>query len=252
MIVDFSPWARHAALGVLRMLRPYDCHNSRKVRVGRNFDGGYVMVDDFEDVDACYSLGINDDVSWDLDMALKGCQIYQYDPTIEALPQQHPNFHWSPLWIGGSADPKEQRETLEGLVHRNGHDDSTNLVLKCDIEGAEWPLLQSTPNSVLKQFKQMVFEIHSMGMLAQLEHSDNVRVAIANLVASHHVVHVHANNFSEWTIVGGIPVPETLEITLLRKDSGEFSVSQERFPTRLDMPCKRGRADLELGKFEFA
>ena len=36
------------------------------IRVGRDNDGGYVMVNDFDDVKNAYSCGINDDVSWDL------------------------------------------------------------------------------------------------------------------------------------------------------------------------------------------
>jgi len=251
MDADYSPWARHAALAVLRMLRPHALIGGRKLRVGRNFDGGYVMLDRFDQVEACYSLGINDDVSWDLDMALRGKPIFQYDPTIEALPLDHSLFHWTPSWIGSVADASTNRETLENAVASNGHASCGNLALKCDIEGAEWPLLQTTPNAVLKQFSQMVFEIHWLGMLAQAEHSDNIRLGIANLTQSHHVVHVHANNHSDWMIVGGIPIPETLELTLMRKNEGEFVPSQEHFPTALDMPCRKGRADLELGTFNY-
>ena len=41
------------------------------VRVGRDYDGGYVMVDDFKDVKNAYSCGINDDISWDLDFSTR-------------------------------------------------------------------------------------------------------------------------------------------------------------------------------------
>ena len=42
------------------------------VRVGRPNDGGYILVDNFNVSSGrhiAYSFGINDDVSWDLDMA---------------------------------------------------------------------------------------------------------------------------------------------------------------------------------------
>jgi hypothetical protein len=252
MLHDFSPAATFMALDTLRMLRPHKLVGSNKIRLGRLYDGGYVMVDRFEEVEAAYSLGINDDVSWDLDIAARGVPCFQYDPTIEALPQQHPLFNWKSVWIGGEVDRSANRETLENLIVENGHENSRNLLLKCDIEGAEWILLQRTPSRVMRQFSQMVFEIHGLEMLADPYHGNNVRNAFLNLTAFHHVVHVHANNFASWHIVGGVPVPGVIELTLLRKDEGEFELSEETFPTILDMPCHRDRADMYLGRFDFS
>ena len=36
------------------------------------------------------------------------------------------------------------------------------LILKMDVEGAEWDTLSSIPNSVLGLFKQIVVEIHNL------------------------------------------------------------------------------------------
>lgn len=251
MLHDLSPSVTHMALGALRLLRPHTLAGATKTRVGRFFDGGYAMVDRFEGTEAAYSLGINDDVSWDIDMALRGVPVFQYDPTIERLPEEHELFHWQPKWIGGRVDAEANMETLESLIEQNGHQNCRNMVLKCDIEGGEWPLLQLTPNRVLRQFRQMVFEIHSLGFLAERTHADNVRRAFLNLTASHHVVHVHGNNFAAWTVVGGVPVPSVLEVTLMRKDEGLFTPSEEIFPTSLDMPCNAHAADLYLGRFEY-
>jgi hypothetical protein len=251
MLHDLTPSVTHMALAALRMLRPHKLADARKIRVGRFFDGGYAMIDRFEHIEAAYSLGINDDVSWDLDIASRGIPIFQYDPTIEALPEQHRLFNWRSVWIGGEVDPAKNVETLESLIEQNGHSNSKNLILKCDIEGGEWPLLQQTPNSVLTQFRQMVFEFHNLGHLANYNDANNVRKAFQNLTASHQVVHVHANNFAGWQVVGGIAVPAVLEITLMRRDEGVFSVSDEIFPTFLDMPCNSNAADLYLGRFDY-
>ena len=220
------------------------------MRVGRFFDGGYVMVDRFDGIGAAYSLGINDDVSWDLDVASRGIEVFQYDPTIQALPAHHDLFRWRPIWVSGTNEGPDRR-TLESLIAENGHAGREDLLLKCDIEFGEWLLLQLTPNAVLRQFQQIVMEIHNLGFLASHGDADNVRKAFFNLTASHHVVHVHGNNFGGWQIVGGIPVPGTIEVTLVRKDEGEFEPSDEVFPTPLDLPCDPARADLYLGRFDF-
>lgn len=251
MLHDLTPDVTHMVFGALRLLRPYQLKGAEKVRLGRYFDGGYVMIDRFEGIEAAYSLGINDDVSWDLDIAARGIRLFQYDPTIATLPEQHELFNWRPVWIGGGVDPEANMETLQSLIVQNGHEYNENLILKCDIEGGEWPLLQNTPNKVLRQFRQIVFEIHHLGFLSNPHHANNVRRAFLNLTASHHVVHVHANNFGSWQILGGIPVPETIELTLVRKDEGVFHMSNEVFPTAMDMACDPSRADFYLGRFDF-
>ena len=50
------------------------------VRFGKPNDGGYVMVDNFKTSGVAYSFGINNDVSWDSDMATRGYEIFMYDP----------------------------------------------------------------------------------------------------------------------------------------------------------------------------
>ncbi len=72
-----------------------------KCRVGRERDGGYVMVKPFSREKIAYSLGIAADVSWDLEMADADYQIYQYDHTINALPEQNKSFHWKKVGVIG-------------------------------------------------------------------------------------------------------------------------------------------------------
>jgi hypothetical protein len=71
------------------------------------------------------------------------------------------------------------------------------------------------------------------------------------LTAEHRVVHVHANNHRPYSIVGGVPVPSVLELTLARAHDVRLEKTDEVFPTPLDTPCYRGRADFFLGPFRF-
>src|SRR5215469_18696636 len=76
----------------LRLLRPYQAANAKKQRFGGNADGGYVLLDDFGDAQIAISLGIGDEVSWDLDIANRGLRVIQFDHTVDHSPQNHPNF----------------------------------------------------------------------------------------------------------------------------------------------------------------
>jgi hypothetical protein len=243
--------AMHMVLKTLRLLRPHRVPGLNKIRVGRFFDGGYVMLDSFDNISAAYSLGINDDVSWDLDIANRGIEVFQYDHTIEKLPREHPLFHWSRLGISDQPDDSIGLDTIANLIQKNGHEDSDNLLLKCDIEGYEWQVFANIPSDVLSKFKQIVIELHGFQRLADMKFANLVRTALFNLSTSHRVTHVHANNFAPWASVGGVPVPSVLEVSLARLDHGAFTVSDEVFPTPLDMPCHSKEADLYLGRFAF-
>jgi len=234
---------------LMRMLRPHRLVSASKTRVGRFFDGGYVMLDRFDDVSAAYSLGINDDVSWDLDVAARGIPIYQYDHTIERLPAEHEMFHWEKIGIAAKADG--EFETLERLVVKNGHETAENLLLKIDIEGFEWEVFANTPSRVFNQFSQVVAELHWLERIGEYDFGERARRGISNLMSTHKLVHVHANNHAPWIVLGGVCLPCVIEITLARKDLGTFEVSDEIFPTPLDMPCHSQLADLYLGRFTF-
>ncbi len=252
MLHDIDIDSRHRALHVMRMLRPQQMEGAKKVRVGRMFDGGYVMLDRFEGVTAVYSLGINDDTSFDMDFARRDIPIYQYDHTIERLPATHDHFHWHKTAIGGAVDDAANIITIAEAVARNGHAGNSNMILKCDIEESEWVALRVTPSSVLRQFRQIVVEIHNFGYLGHPQHAEGVRETIEQLTACHRVVHVHGNNHAPMYVIGGLPIPAVLELTLVRADEGTFIPSNERFPTPLDMPCRCDKADLYLGDFDFS
>ena len=248
-LYEKKPTTQKFALDVLRMIEPHKVNHFEKVRVGHFGDGGYVMLNDFNNIEAAYSLGINDDITWDRDIAGRGINIYQYDHTIDRLPEENPYFHWSK--IGISAKPQFGFDTLPNLMAKNGHAASTELLLKCDIEGHEWDMLCHITPRQLAQFRQIVVETHGWQLLTPSEFGFNIERAIANITAGHRLIHVHANNHAAYSIVGGIPLPAVLELTFVRAAGKELSLSHERFPTPLDAPCKVDSADYQLGQFRF-
>ena len=250
-IHDLTVEANLMARSFMRLLRPHRVEGMSKIRLGRLYDGGYVMLDKFDGIEAAYSVGVNDDVSWDLDIAVRGIPLRQYDHTIAGLPMHHELFNWEKVGISWHADPERSLETIPNLLERNGHGASTDLLLKCDIEGHEWEVLSRLSSRVLAQFQQIVIEVHSVHKLRHMAFAHVACAALRNLALTHRVVHVHGNNFAPFTVVGGVPIPDVMELTFARLDLGAFSVSDEVFPGPLDMPCHSKEADLFLGRFTF-
>jgi hypothetical protein len=253
-INDFSysdrPEVQREILKLLRHLEPHKAEGLKKVRIGADGDGGYVMLDDFAGIVAAYSLGIANDVSWDLDIANRGIDVFQYDHTIDKLPAKHPRFKW--VKRGVAAFPNKDLEILPELIRQNGHSRNDDLLLKCDVEGGEWKVMASIDAASLRQFRQIVIEMHGFQILDRETFLDTAKRAIPALTRFHKVVHVHANNNSAYAIVGAIPLPAVLELTLVRHDRAKLVRSDEVFPTKLDKPCASHRADYCLGSFRFS
>lgn len=189
-------------------------------RVGRANDGGYVMLDDFEGKRIAYSFGIADDVSWDLDMANRGLDVYMYDHTISQLPQMHPKFHYFQIGLGNENEKDDlHKKTLAQLMKENGHMDEYGMILKIDIEGAEWDVLRTVDKEILQHFSQIVFEFHDVIVP---ENENNIQEALQKLNQTHQLVHVHANNYGSYLLLGGTMLPELIEATYVLRADHEF------------------------------
>jgi hypothetical protein len=236
---------------ILRLISPMDVVGGNLVRKGRQNDGGYIMLDSGLTNAIAYSLGIAGDVSWDLEMAALGCQIYQYDHTIEALPQSHPAFHWHRIGIAAHDSPDGAMCTLDTLIQRNGHVGRNDLVLKMDIEGAEWDLFEVLPDSTLRQFSQIVMEMHhfagAAGHPAGPSFYKKFEAVLRKLDTTHQVVHVHANNNGGVGIIGGTIIHDLLELTYVRRSDHRFEECRRIFPTPIDMPNVTSAPDYVLG-----
>ena len=240
-----------AILELLAPLAPHDVAGSGKVRVGRDNDGGYVMVDDFAGLAAAYSLGIADDASWDKQIARLGLDVFQYDHTIPHLPEADARFRWRRRKVVGTRSDDPSSITLAEAFGENGHMAGGDYLLKIDVEGAEWDIFSAIEPGFLRAFRQIVCEFHGFEEAADPVQCALMRCALINLTAHHRVVHVHANNSVPWALLGGVAVPGVLEVTLVRADDHTFAPAAGTFPTPLDQPNDPERADLQLGHFRF-
>ncbi len=234
---------------LLSFLTPLDAIGSSKIRVGSGNDGGYVMIDDFSTVTGAYSLGIGGDVSWDIEMARRSIPVFQYDHTVEGPPISHDLFHFAK--IGIAATDGGEFASLPSLLRTNGHAGDKALILKMDIEGAEWEVLPALAKDDLRCFRQIVVELHGFLRIRDEAWRTRAQEALAKLGQHHVACHVHGNNWGEYGIVDGVPIPDVMEVTWCRRDIARFQRSGQNFPTHFDRPCHPDRPDFMLGSFSF-
>lgn len=222
---------------------PMDVAGAGYVRVGRPFDGGYVMLDNFskDNVAAAYSFGISNDVSWDEAIAARG---------IDALPRQNPRFHFSKLGVTGYTS-ETNLATLGSLVKKNAHTASNNLIMKMDVEGCEWDVFSEAPSGVIGQFSQIVLELHGLYPAAPDPQYALIVDVLKRINQTHQCVHVHANTNSDRLWIGDLVLPEFLEVTYVRRSDfqNKLVANTRRFPTEIDQPTFENLPDFELDSF---
>jgi len=227
-----------------KFARPKGVVGHRKVRIGGPNDGGYVMVDDFAGLEQAISVGIGTDVSWDLDIAARGMQVFQFDHTVNGPPAAHPRFRFRQVRLGVRSRPPAMLSLGDFLSECVGP-----VVGKIDIEGDEWPVFAEIDTPTLKRFRQLVIEFHFMALLTADVFFSRAFKAMKNINKTHQTVHVHGNNYSTMVEVGEFVLPDVVEITFASRSHYRFFDELTPYPTQLDAPNNPRAPDMPIGVF---
>lgn len=231
----------------LGMVRPWTVPGARLTRVGGDGDGGYVMVDgEIATTVGAVSVGVGPDVSWDIDIAARGLPVALFDPTVRRLPAPVPGGTFHRVGLAGADVADDTYRPLSELVARSGFSPEAQLLLKIDVEGAEWPALSTLEPDELSSYRQIVLELHQLSRLADPATAAPVLASLQTLFRGHLPFHVHANNFSRLVRFDRYWFPDTIEISYLRRDLARDAHPAQRLATEFDVPCDPRVAELSL------
>ena len=188
-----SASARRGVREALRAeLQTVQLENCTLKRYGSAHDGGYLLCADLlAGAGSAYSYGIDTEDNW-------GCQVsrelrvpvHQYDCFTEHRPAcDGGTFVFHDECVGPSTASVDGRpfDTLARQIAANG-DTGKRLLVKIDVEGAEWDALQATPDDVLARVDQLAMELHGTDEARFLE-------VVRRLKRSFHLVNVNFNNW---------------------------------------------------------
>jgi len=235
-------------LRLLGLMRPAALAEGGKARVGDPADGGYVIPAMALACDTVVSIGIGTNVSFDLHFAELGAAVLQFDHTIGEPPVAHPNFAFHSLGWGPRTEGRFI--ALRDITARLGASPPSRRLLKFDIEGGEYDIFDTLAADELAAFEVIVCELHHLSRLDRGTVHDQVHRCLTKLTRHHAPIHLHANNYGGLAVLAGVPVPDVMEISLLRRDLNTFAgFSTDPIPGPLDRPNHPGRPDLCLTAF---
>ncbi len=219
------------------------------MRVGASGDGGYLIPDDLENVVACFSPGVAETASFELDIANRGIPCFLADYSVDRSPVQHNLFDFQKRYLG--AINNERYMTLDTWVESSGCPDG-DLILQMDIERWEYDVILSSRPELLRRFRTIVIEFHSFDMVFDNAGYRLVRLTLEKLLADFKIVHIHPNNCRRLSKMRGIEIPPTVEFTFHRNDRVANPKPVTVLPHALDSRNIQGRRDVVLPKEWYA
>jgi len=203
---------------LLAQLRPVSLANCQFERFGEPNDGGYLLCGNLlATAESAYSYGIAGYDGWGCDVSRRlNSPVHEYDcfdTRRPSCPGGRPSFHAECL--SGERTVDEGNRVFDTFAHqlvRNG-DARRRLIVKIDIEGAEWESLAATPDSVLERIDQLTIEFHhpfeaplaSVFRRLRIDQpltprlwmvDDRALNVITRLKRFFHIAHVHFNNYT--------------------------------------------------------
>jgi hypothetical protein len=235
-------------LDLMKLIRPWSMSRNHKIRLGSQYDGGYVLPTLIVQCDAVVSIGVGHDVSFDLALAQNGAHILQYDHTVNGPPQQHANFHFHKLGWGIRTEGEfVSFEDIHAKLLQLG---PKHPMLKFDIEGAEYDVMEATSVDHLAAYEVIACEVHDFERLGDPAFYAKVKRMFEKLSTHHVPVHLHANNYQSLVLVAGVPIPKVMEVAYLRRDLDTFrGFSTDPIPGPLDRPNHPGLPDICMNPF---
>ena len=197
LAASYSPqWhaarARAVRVALFDELKPVTLSNCNLKRYGGPNDGGYLMCENLiQGIQTAYSYGIDTEDNWGCEVSRQlQVPVHQYDCFTEERPTcDRGLFVFHDECVGARTETVDGHlfDTVTNQIARNG-DARRRLLVKIDVEGAEWDSLMATPDSVLDAIEQMPMELHGVDERRFLD-------LVRRLKTRFHLVNLHFNNF---------------------------------------------------------
>jgi hypothetical protein len=212
--VSFGEDIRPKIDEIRSLLKVFPLPGDKYIRFGDDQDGGYVLSSEIKLRTNCISIGAGTNISFDSAISRIVGEVHLYDHTIPTLPQVAPeNVKF--FEKGLAAKTLGDYLTLDDCVAK--FPTGSNLILKMDIEGAEWNILDADDLTDLSRFDQIAIEYHDFYKVVDEVHYRKVIKVLKKLNESHQVINVHANNWGKFEIVANVPFADVLEVTYISK-----------------------------------
>ena len=202
------------------------------IRLGPKGDGGYLVPNDLEGIEACFSPGVCEVSDFEKDCADIGMKVFMADKSVDKPATTHDLFHFIKKYVGVTTN--DDFITIDNWVSESLPNSQSDLLLQIDIEGYEYEVFLAMSDSLMHRYRIIVAEFHDLDQLWNRPFFQLASRAFEKILQTHTCVHIHPNNITPCLNKGGVSIPTTMEFTFIRKDRIKNAKPAIKFPHPLD------------------
>jgi hypothetical protein len=203
-------------------------------RFGSENDGGYLLFNEIGLNTDLLSFGIGDNLDFEDGIAPQVNRILAFDGSIDKLPKFVLGLEFRNKYVG--VRTSNSTVAISEIIPEMK---SERLILKIDIEGAEWKVIGQLSDAHLERFDQIVGEFHGLSSMQRNEELVEKIHVLERLHSKFTLINSHPNNWSPYRVIKGVPMPDAVELTFLRNEifSNFVDKELEREAPELNRPC---------------
>ena len=232
-----------AVRDLIGRLKPLHC-GKELIRIGGASDGGYLIPNDLEGVEYCFSPGVGATSDFESHLATLNIKSFLADHSVDAPPVARPEFTFDRKFL--AATDSETSFTLKSWRDKYLAPGKHDLLLEMDIEGSEYEVIVSTPSDMLADFRIMVIEFHSLDKMFDPFAYGVMKTCFEKILRHFDVVHIHPNNCCGRVKRRDIVVPRIMEFTFYNKNRVTETRYRNDFPHVLDRDNTARKKPLNL------
>jgi hypothetical protein len=169
---------------------------------------------DFKKTEYLISGGIENNNSFEVTLAKSGVKGIQVDNSITTPPVIHKNLTFLKGTLGLG---EEESFSINRYMNERNF---SNVVLKLDIEGAEYEVINGISLDNLKKIHCLIVEFHNLDSICTDTFWNQIQSLLIKLKRVElYPCFVSANNVTSGEILGGTLIPRNIEVTFTRKSN---------------------------------
>ena len=120
------------------------------------------------------------------------------------------------------------------------------VILKIDIEGAEWEAFDAATADDLRRVAQIVGEFHGFSNAADRNWRDRAERVMTKLNEVFQIVHLHGNNWQPLEVVSNVAFPNVIELAFANRSMYQFEDASEHSANRSSSDTRSALASASL------
>tara|TARA_B100001057_G_scaffold499935_1_gene612596 strand:+ start:5064 stop:5873 length:810 start_codon:yes stop_codon:yes gene_type:complete len=245
--------SKHKICEVVSLLAPVKSPY-RMIRIGGSDDGAYLIPDDLNGIEMCFSPGVGHTNRFELELYSDyDIKCAAADASVDGLPEESDGINFIKKYIGNKDCDPSYITLSKWMSSFVDFDDGSDFLLQMDIEGGEYDVLISEDIETLSKFRIIAIEFHNLELMLDRYGIELLDSILRKITSNFHPVYIHPNNVPGFFEREGVVIPRVLEVVFLRKDRFDECIYLENLDSfsHLSVTNDQNKPEIKLSRHWF-